>query len=128
MSPSSCNHGKVILTEVQILQLWQPETYFLLRLCFLNLSYLPGHGVDVSDLVAAEVEPGEAGQGLQGGHGDGGQLVRDQAQGVQRALQTVECLDRNNMELLEIHPSFRCLPKCYAIINQRKFREETLEK
>ena len=44
---------------------------------------VPGHGVDVSDLVAAEVEPCEAGQGLQGGHGDGGQLVRDKAEGVQ---------------------------------------------
>ena len=54
---------------------------------------VPGHGVDVSDLVAAEVEPGEAGQGLQGGHGDGGQLVRDQAEGVQGALQTIECLE-----------------------------------
>ena len=45
--------------------------------------FVPGHGVDVSDLVAAEVEPRQAGQGLQSGHGDGGQLVRDKAQGVQ---------------------------------------------
>ena len=46
----------------------------------------PGHCVDVGDPVAAEVEPGEAGEGLQGGDRDGGQLVGDQAQGMQGAL------------------------------------------
>ena len=63
---------------------------------------VPGHGVNVSDLVAAEVEPGEAGEGLQGGDGDGGQLVGDQAQSVQGALEPVECLDRNIMESLDL--------------------------
>ena len=57
--------------------------------------YPPWHGVDVGDPVAAEVEPGEAGKGLQGGNRDGGKLVGDQAQGVQGALQAVERLERN---------------------------------
>ena len=61
----------------------------------LRFLYPPGHGVDVGDPVAAEVEPGEAGEGLQGGDWDGGQLVGDQTQGVQGALQSVECLERN---------------------------------
>ena len=61
-------------------------------------SSVPGHGINVGDLVAAEVEPGEAGEGLQGGDGDGGQLVGDQAQGVQGALQTIECLEKNIMK------------------------------
>ena len=60
----------------------------------------PGHCVDVGDPVAAEVEPGEAGEGLQGGDRDGGQLVGDQAQGVQGALQSVECLERNIIKSL----------------------------
>ena len=59
--------------------------------------YPPGHGVDVGDPVAAEVKSGEAGEGLQGGDRDGGQLVGDQTQGVQGALQSVECLGERNI-------------------------------
>ena len=72
-----------------------------MRLSFLVLPIpIPGHGVDVGDPVAAEVEPGEAGEGLQGGDRDRGQLVGDKAKGVQGALQSIECLERKIIKSL----------------------------
>ena len=110
LRPAPGHYTQVVLTEVEVLQLGQP-----------------GQSVDVGDPVPAEVEPGEAGQALQGGHRDRGQTVGHQAQCVQIPLQTIECLVRENVIvniniMLKITPRllmFAQMLHCYTIIHQR---------